>query len=80
MCVRVLDFKKVKEDQRELSTTENFKWCSVRSILKVVGAVDDGKWPIHVDLSQVVEQVPALKEMDKEGRREKKYSKKKSES
>ena len=66
MCVRVLDFKKVKEDQWELSTTENFKWCSVRSILKVVGAVDDGKWPIHVDLSQVVEQVPALKEMDKE--------------
>ena len=39
---------------------------SVRSILQVVGAVDDGKWPIHVDLSQVVRQVPALKEMDKE--------------
>ena len=29
-------------------------------------AVDDGKWPIHVDLSQVVMQVPALKDMDKE--------------
>ena len=31
-----------------------------------MGAVDDGKWPIHVDLSQVVKQVPTLKEMDKE--------------
>ena len=49
-----------------MSTTDNFKWCSVRSILQVVGAVDDGKWPIHVDLSQVVKQVPTLKEMDKE--------------
>ena len=66
MCVRVLDFQKKKEDEWELSTTDNFKWCSVRSILKVVGAVDDGKWPIHVDLSQIVKQVPALKEMDKE--------------
>lgn len=42
MCVRVLDFQKKKEDEWELSTTDNFKWCSVRSILKVVGAVDDG--------------------------------------
>ena len=79
MCVRVLDFKKVKEDQWEMSTTENFKWCSVRSILKVVGAVDDGKWPIHVDLSQVVEQVPALKEMDKEREAGEEILKKKSE-
>ena len=65
-CVRVLNFKKKKKDEWELSTTDNFKWCSVRSILQVVGAADDGKWPIHVDLSQVVKQVPALKEMDKE--------------
>ena len=66
MCVRVLNFQKKKKDEWELSTTDNFKWCSVRSILQVVGAADDGKWPIHVDLSQVVKQVPALKEMDKE--------------
>ena len=44
-----------------------------------VGAVDDGKWPIHVDLLQVVKQVPALKEMNKKGRWEKKYSKRKRE-
>ena len=55
-----------KEDEWELLTTDNLKWCTVRSILQVVGAVDDGKWPIHVDLSQLVKQVPALKEMDKE--------------
>ena len=61
-----LNFQKKKEDEWKLSTTDNFKWCSVRSILQVVGAVDDGKWPIHVDLSQVVKQVPTLKEMDKE--------------
>ena len=61
-----LNFQKKKEDECELSTTDNFKWCSVRSILQVVGAVDDGKWSIHVDLSQVVKQVPTLKEMDKE--------------
>lgn len=66
MCVRVLNFQKKKKDEWELSTTDNFKWCSVRSILQVVRAADDGKWPIHVDLSQVVKQVPALKEMDKE--------------
>lgn len=64
VCVR--EFQKKKEDEWELSTTGNFKWCSVRSILKVVGAVDDGKWLIHVDFSQVVKQVPALKEMDKD--------------
>ena len=29
-------------------------------------AVGDGKWQIHVDLCQVVKQVSALKEMDKE--------------
>ena len=29
-------------------------------------AVNDGKWPIHADLSQVDKQVPALNEMDKE--------------
>ena len=66
LCVRVLNVQKKKEDEWELSTTDNFDWCSVRSILQVVGAVDDGKWPIHVDLSQVVKQVPALKKMDKE--------------
>ena len=66
LCVRVLNVQKKKEDEWELSTTDNFDWCSVRSILQVVGAVDDGKWPMHVDLSQVVKQVPALKEMDKE--------------
>ena len=38
-------FPEKKEDEWELSTTDNFKWCSVRSILQVVGAVDDGKWP-----------------------------------
>ena len=59
-------FPEKKEDEWALSTTDNFKWCSVRSILQVVGAVDDRKWSIHVDLSQVVKQVPALKEMDKE--------------
>lgn len=66
MCESVRFPEKKKKDEWELSTTDNFKWCSVRSILKVVGAVDDGKWPIHVDLSQIVKQVPVLKEMDKE--------------
>ena len=42
MCVRVFNFQKKKEDEWELSTTDNFKWCSVRSILQVVGAVDPG--------------------------------------
>ena len=45
---------------------DNFKWCSVSSILKVVGAVNDAKWPLHVDLSEVIKQVPALEDMDKE--------------
>ena len=66
MCVRVLSFREKKENEWELSTTDNFKWYSFRSILKVVEAVDDGKWQIHVDFCQVVKQVPALKEMDKE--------------
>ena len=65
MCESV-KFPEKKEDEWELSTPDNFKWCSVRSILQVVEVLDDGKWPIHVDLSQVVKQVPALKEMDKE--------------
>ena len=43
---------------------DNFKWCSVRSILKVVGAINDVKWPLHVDLSEVIKQVPALEDMD----------------
>ena len=66
MCESVRFPEKIKKDEWKLSTTDNFKWCSVRSILKVVGAVNDGKWPIHVDLSQIVKQVPVLKEMDKE--------------
>ena len=45
---------------------DNFKWCSVRSILKVVEAVNDAKWPLHVDLSEVIKEVPALEGMDKE--------------
>ena len=45
---------------------DNFKWCSVRSILKVVGAVNDAKWPLHVDLSEVIKEVPAWEDMDKE--------------
>lgn len=79
MCESV-QFPEKKEDEWELSTTDNFKWCSVRSILQVVGAVDDGKWPIHVDLSQVVKQVPALTEMDKKRAMREEISKRKNES
>jgi len=76
LCVSVRLPEK-KEDQWELSNTENFKWCSVRSISIVVGTVDDGKWPLHVDLSQVVKQVLVLKEMDKEGEAREEILKKK---
>jgi len=31
-----------------------------------VGAVNDAKWTLHVDLSEVIKQMPALEDMDKE--------------
>ena len=68
VCVRLLRFQKQSYVEWELSTTSDFKCWHVKSILKVVkrGETISG-WPIIlVDLSNIIQQIPGLTEMDKE--------------
>ena len=55
ICFRVLSFDKQTSLGWELETTPTFRWCQVRSILKVIGKVSGPQpiWPIYVDLTDV---------------------------
>ena len=68
ICFRVLNFLKKDSHTWELEATKTFWWCHVRSLLKVVGRVSvmQQTWPVNVDLSNVVKDLPRLQLMDKE--------------
>ena len=73
ICFRVLNFLKEDSVPWKLETTNNFRWCHVRSILKVVEKVSIAHpvWPVNVDLRDVLKDLPRLQLMDKErGRKE----------
>ena len=56
ICFRVLNFLREDSVTWKLEATNNFRWCHVRSILKVVGkvSVTQPVWPVTVDLRDVL--------------------------
>lgn len=69
--IRLLKFDRKEENNWELSVCNHYEWCETIAIIKVIGKVDEKtEWPLIVDLSEIMEKVPALTEMDRE--REKK--------
>ena len=81
ICFRVLNFLKEDSVAWKLETTNNFRWCHVCSILKVVRKVSitQSVWPVNVDLRDVLKDLPRLQLMDKERRDRKKRRKEKDE-
>ena len=77
ICFRVLNFLKEDSVAWKLQTTNNFRWCHVRSILKVVGKVSITQpvWPVNVNLRDVLKDLPRLQLMDKERERKQEIEK-----
>ena len=64
----MLNYEKKDSLGWELETTPTYRWSEVHTILKVVGKVSGSqpKWPIYVDLTDILKELPRLQKMDEE--------------
>ena len=60
-----------------MEATNNFRWCHVQSILKVVRkvSVTQPAWSVDVDLSDILKDLSRLQLMDKERERKEELEK-----